>query len=433
MQQSSASTAPISAGTFGSGLHPVGSASGIGRGTPTHALGGGSANLMAGLGSGGGNSNAVATNAHPIGSSSGGLSQMDAAGLRFMLGSPAPGASSNTGTANPLNNNALLQSLTGAGSQSATSLGGAATFAGGANAAGGHQTALNLANAHAANPTAYPQRLANSEESIYSLVMELYNPPSREQVLSELSKKRDQFEDLALVLWNSYGVMAIILQEIISVYPLLHSSALSVQASNRVCNALALLQLVAAHPDTRLALIHANIPQYLYPFLSSTSKSKPYDNLRLTSLGVIGAIVKNDSPEIIHFFLQTEFLPLCLKIMEIGSELCKVVATFIFHKILSDDGGLMFMTDHPHRFYIVQLVLSNMIDQLVEATSPRLLKIIVRCYLRLADDRRAREELRQHLPEPLRNTTFFNVSDDPTLKRYFAQLLLKLSDNVTPS
>ncbi|RKP38227.1 cell differentiation protein rcd1 [Dimargaris cristalligena] len=271
---------------------------------------------------------------------------------------------------------------------------------------------------------------ATTGDEIYQLVLELYNPPSREQALSELSKKRDQFEDLALVLWNSYGVMAIILQEIVTVYPLLHSASLSVQASNRVCNALALLQLVAAHPKTRHLLIHANFPQFLYPFLSTTSKSKPYDNLRLTSLGVIGAIVKNDSPEIIHFFLQTEFLPLCLKIMEIGSELCKVVATFIFHKILSDDGGLMFMTDHPHRFYIVQLVLNNMIEQLVDSTSPRLLKIIVRCYLRLADDARARDELRQHLPEPLRNATFFSVSDDPTIKRYFGQLLLKLSDNV---
>lgn len=45
--------------------------------------------------------------------------------------------------------------------------------------------------------------------------------------------------------------MTCLLQEIISVYPLLNPSQLTAAASNRVCNALALLQCVASHPDTR--------------------------------------------------------------------------------------------------------------------------------------------------------------------------------------
>jgi hypothetical protein len=36
----------------------------------------------------------------------------------------------------------------------------------------------------------------------------------------------------------------------------------------------------------------AHIPLYLYPFLNSTYKPKPFEYLRLTSLGVIGALVK---------------------------------------------------------------------------------------------------------------------------------------------
>jgi CCR4-NOT transcription complex subunit 9 len=42
-----------------------------------------------------------------------------------------------------------------------------------------------------------------------------------------------------------------LLEEIISVYPLLNPSQLTAATSNRVCNALALLQCVASHPDTR--------------------------------------------------------------------------------------------------------------------------------------------------------------------------------------
>lgn len=74
---------------------------------------------------------------------------------------------------------------------------------------------------------------------------------ARETALLELSKKREQYEDLALVLWHSFGVMSSLLQEIIAVYPLLSPPALTAHASNRVCNALALLQCVASHHETR--------------------------------------------------------------------------------------------------------------------------------------------------------------------------------------
>jgi CCR4-NOT transcription complex subunit 9 len=40
---------------------------------------------------------------------------------------------------------------------------------------------------------------------------------------------------------------------------------------------------------------------------------------------------------VINFLLSTEIIPLCLRTMEIGSELSKTVATFIVQKILLDD------------------------------------------------------------------------------------------------
>ncbi|EEB96708.1 hypothetical protein MPER_04113, partial [Moniliophthora perniciosa FA553] len=85
-------------------------------------------------------------------------------------------------------------------------------------------------------------------------------------------------------------------------------------------------------------------PLFLYPFLNTTSKTRPFEYLRLTSLGVIGALVKqNDSPPIIHFLLSTEIIPLCLRIMETGSELSKTVAIFIVQKILLDETGLTYI------------------------------------------------------------------------------------------
>lgn len=67
------------------------------------------------------------------------------------------------------------------------------------------------------------------------------------------------------------------------------------------------------------------------------SKTRPFEYLRLTSLGVIGALVKVDDTEVINFLLSTEIIPLCLRTMEKGSELSKTVATFIVQKILLDN------------------------------------------------------------------------------------------------
>ena len=61
------------------------------------------------------------------------------------------------------------------------------------------------------------------------------------------------------------------------------------------------------------------------------------------------------------------------------------VATFIVQKIMLDDTGLMYICSTRERFLSVSNVLAQMLDALVEQPSPRLLKHIIRCYLRLTD------------------------------------------------
>ncbi|KAF8975619.1 hypothetical protein BDQ17DRAFT_245611 [Cyathus striatus] len=64
--------------------------------------------------------------------------------------------------------------------------------------------------------------------------------------------------DLALILWHSFGIMPALLQEIVSVYPLLSPPNLTAHVSNRVCNALALLQCVASHTETRQLFLNGS-------------------------------------------------------------------------------------------------------------------------------------------------------------------------------
>ena len=282
----------------------------------------------------------------------------------------------------------------------------------------GSTAAASMADA---NAFGMDQSRTEEDRKVLNWVAELLDPARREGALMELSKKREQVPELALVLWHSFGVMTSLMQEIISVYPLLNPSQLTAAASNRVCNALALLQCVASHNETRGLFLTgelmfwdlddartnhsaAHIPLFLYPFLNTTSKSRPFEYLRLTSLGVIGALVKNEpssnaslnpastpntqgntnSSPTVTFLLTTEIIPLCLRIMETGSELSKTVAIFIVQKILLDDTGLGYICATYERFYAVGTVLSNMVVGLVETQTVRLLKHVVRCFLRYA-------------------------------------------------
>lgn len=130
--------------------------------------------------------------------------------------------------------------------------------------------------------------------------------------------------------------------------------------------------------------------------------------------------------------------------METGSELSKTVAIFIVQKILLDDLGLTYICQTYERFYAVGAVLSNMVQALVESQAVRLLKHVVRCYLRMSDNSRlatsslswsgadvyrAREALKACLPEPLRDGTFAGLlKGDMVTKRCLSTLLMNINE-----
>jgi hypothetical protein len=162
------------------------------------------------------------------------------------------------------------------------------------NSAGAGTTANSAAAAAGTPPTASTTGTAPGggtgsaaisnvdRDQIYAWIMELSSPETRETALLELSKKREVVPDLAPMLWHSFGTIAALLQEIINIYPAINPPALTAHQSNRVCNALALLQCVASHPETRSSFLLAHIPLYLYPFLHTVSKTRPFEYLRLT-------------------------------------------------------------------------------------------------------------------------------------------------------
>ena len=74
--------------------------------------------------------------------------------------------------------------------------------------------------------------------------------------------------------------------------------------------------------------------------------------------------------------------------------------------VVSAQVGLNYICATAERFFAVSAVLNAMVAALPEQPSTRLLKHIIRCYLRLSDNTRAREALRQCLPQLLRDPGF---------------------------
>ena len=125
-------------------------------------------------------------------------------------------------------------------------------------------------------------------------------------------------------------------------------------------------------------------------------------------MGVIGALVKVDDPKVIEFLLKTEIIPLCLRIMERGTDLSQTVATFIIQKILMDEEGLKYLCGKAERFYAVSSVLNFMVESQMQKPSVRLLKHIIKCYFRLSENPRAQLALIKK--EPLIVSQYNNSS-----------------------
>merc|ERR1712154_442563 len=190
--------------------------------------------------------------------------------------------------------------------------------------------------------------------------------------------------------------------------------------------------------------LKAYIPLFLYPFLNTELNSRPFEYLRLTSLGVIGALVKHPHPittnaslpiipdsEVTEFLVKTEAIPLCLHIMEYGNELSQTVATFIIQKILLDDYGLNYVCKTSDRFFAISQVLTKMIQDPIKKPSKKLIKHVVRCYLRLCDDNRAYLALHSVLPKYLQsNNVELLIGDDDNCLNWLKELRLKHKESL---
>jgi CCR4-NOT transcription complex subunit 9 len=129
------------------------------------------------------------------------------------------------------------------------------------------------------------------------------------------------------------------------------------ELSNRICIILSIFQFISSHDDTIFPFVKSNFPFYILPFLKLDSSLKENQNLKLSTLGVLGALIKSKNPEVIDFFMDFEVVISILKIIESGCEISKLVANCIIQKILNEDKPLDYFCRNEEILSMVFLII----------------------------------------------------------------------------
>lgn len=237
------------------------------------------------------------------------------------------------------------------------------------------------------------------------------------------------------LLWNTPGVMAVLVQEIQIVYPLLSPPKLRNHHNQRICNALVLLQAVASNEETQIPLVDSDIPLMLFPFLHTVSRPRPFEYLRVVSLGVLGALVKSANPKIINKFRNTELLELCLDIVKTTTEISAVVATFIIECILKDAHSFDEICKDDALF--AEIAETTIKLFVMPEVKVRETKHALRCLELLSKSQRHRAELVEQLqlaPQgvPLLLTLQELVHEDTQMQQHFDAICTNLSMRASP-
>ncbi|XP_074363618.1 cell differentiation protein rcd1-like [Apium graveolens] len=226
--------------------------------------------------------------------------------------------------------------------------------------------------------------------------------------------KQGRNQDLALHIWQSISTVFLLLSEVLSIYKSLTPEKLTMKDSIQ---------------------IHC----YLYPFLETEETSKPFQYLRLMSLGVIGGLLKevgDPSTEVaVHCLLESGLFPLCLKSIEYGNELSQSTASWIMSRIMMQEQGLQYYCEPANRLCAIMKVFNDVIEKMQDEPSTIVLKNIIQCYVILSNDpSRGCLLLRSFIPPILTTAPYIEaLRARPVTLKNLQDLFQKLSMGCGPN
>ncbi|KFK31148.1 hypothetical protein AALP_AA6G074800 [Arabis alpina] len=274
-------------------------------------------------------------------------------------------------------------------------------------------------------------------DMIFRWIIDLHDPRHFVSgfALQNLADNKNDIEILPLLLWDSPGVVSMLLGEVVRAYRYIRFPVFSLhQMSMRVYNVLLLFQCIAHHPETKTRFLRAKMPHYFYPLMDIGYPDKPFEMLRLGALGVIAHLLKAVHPvdaDVVRFLMDTSALGHCTTAVEVGTSESKILAVFILHKIMSTNEGLQYCCVLVDRFLAIDDLLKLVLVYLSTMNRPSLtlFNLVAACYARLSQKSRALVSLRRYPPVMLLDGPFASLlAEDPSTDNFRRQLIENLEN-----
>ena len=279
------------------------------------------------------------------------------------------------------------------------------------------------------------QDLEDEDKMITKYILDLKNQETRDEAMKMLYSFTSTLkEKIALYLWYSGGTIALLLQELIKLYPLLppfDSKQITRKVFDKVIQILSFFQCLAENPKTKKELIESGILVYILPFLSIEQKNpKKLYLIKVSVLSVIHSLVeKKLDMETFNFLKQHQIMLSLLKIIKNGKELDKTIACHSIYLIISKSAGIEYFCEQKERLKAMTVYLGN---TLINDDCLKIKRFAIKIFFTLVENNEVKNMIKPDLLDIFKNNNVYKNLDENT-KNKAKQLEKILRDKDTGS
>ena len=277
------------------------------------------------------------------------------------------------------------------------------------------------------------QDLEDEDKMITKYILDLKNQETRDEAMKMLYSFTSTLkEKIALYLWYSGGTIALLLQELIKLYPLLppfDSKQITRKVFDKVIQILSFFQCLAENPKTKKELIESGILVYILPFLSIEQKNpKKLYLIKVSVLSVIHSLVeKKLDMETFNFLKQHQIMLSLLKIIKNGKELDKTIACHTIYLIISKSAGIEYFCEQKERLKAMTVYLGN---TLINDDCLKIKRFAIKIFFTLVENNEVKNMIKPDLLDIFKNNNVYKNLDENT-KNKAKQLEKILKDKDT--
>ncbi|KAF9748564.1 CCR4-NOT transcription complex subunit 9 [Nosema granulosis] len=225
-------------------------------------------------------------------------------------------------------------------------------------------------------------------------------------------------------IWESNGIPILLLQEVVNPYFELNTQSFNQQRATNLIIVLKILEILVEATSVKTVFVDSRFHYYLYKYITIYEQAGVYEDLRIHTLKVLLSLLNNSDQHVNNQMKNTEIVPIILKSIDLGSETVKILSIDLFYRIVCTEDGLSYACQTFDRFSAINQVLNSVMYHAIQIRSPKIVKSIIRVYLRLCDKPQIRNNLCVNKPDNLVNDEIKRIiKADEECSRMYKQFL----------